>query len=88
LEIHFVTDSFPAFASIQTFSKLSGMSRGKIYVELANGNLKAVKHGDRTLIDVAKGLEFIAKLPRAEFGARRGMKPCGRRTGRTADAVA
>ena len=46
----------PAYASVQRWCDLSGMGRSYTYYELAAGNLRAVKMGAKTLIDVAHGL--------------------------------
>ena len=62
-----VDAAYPAFATIDRWGDLSGMSRRKTYDEIARGNLRAVKNGKRTLIDVPHGLAFMRGLPPAEF---------------------
>jgi len=49
--------------------KISGVGRTATYVALAAGELKAVKLGRATLIDVRHGLTWLASLPPAEFRA-------------------
>lgn len=49
--------------------RISGLSRTKIYKELAAGHLEAVKHGNRTLILVESIRARLASLPRATFRA-------------------
>jgi excisionase family DNA binding protein len=53
----------PAFASITDWCALSGLSRRTTYDCLRNGRLRAVKQGNRTLIDVKHGLKYIQSLP-------------------------
>ena len=45
----------------------SGMSRSALYRELANGNLRAVKAGSRTLLLVESIRAYLASLPAATF---------------------
>ena len=45
----------------------SGMSRSAVYRELANGNLRAVKSGSRTLVLVESIRSYLASLPAATF---------------------
>ncbi len=45
----------------------SGMSRSAVYRELANGNLRAVKAGSRTLVLVESIRAYLASLPAATF---------------------
>ncbi len=49
------------------------MSRSAAYRALAQGHLKAVKMGSRTLIDVPQGLAWLDGLPAATFRAGRGQ---------------
>lgn len=53
----------PAFATINDWCRLSGMSRRVTYEELAAGNLRAVKRGKTTLIDAQHGLAYLRSLP-------------------------
>ncbi len=46
---------------------LSGMSRSAVYRELAEGNLRAVKQGTRTLVLVESIRTYLASLPAATF---------------------
>ena len=53
----------PKFATIEMWTVMSGMTRRHTYNELGLGNLRAVKLGKRTLIDVEAGLAWIACCP-------------------------
>lgn len=58
----------PKYAPIKPdWCAISGMSRRKTYEELGNGNLKAIKVGTRTLIDVEAGLAWLRTLPAAQI---------------------
>jgi hypothetical protein len=57
----------PKYAPIPNWCDLSGMSRSSTYEKLGNGNLKAIKVGTRTLIDVEHGLNWLASMPAAEI---------------------
>ena len=59
----------PQFASIDDWTKLSGVKRSTTYNLLAEGKLTARKLGGRTLIDVTAGLAFLASLPVAKINA-------------------
>jgi hypothetical protein len=62
-------DEFPSpqFATINTWTKISGLTRRAVYRHLASGNLRAVKLGKRTLIDVEFGLAWIRSQPLAKI---------------------
>jgi hypothetical protein len=47
----------------------SGMSRSSTYNDLGRGNLRAIKMGARTLIDVEYGDSFLNSLPAAKIRA-------------------
>ncbi len=58
------TESVPVqYESIAAWSKRSGMAVGSIYQRLKSGELRGVKLGRRTLIDVQRGLEWLASDP-------------------------
>jgi hypothetical protein len=59
----------PKFASIPHWCALTGMSRTGTYNALGRGDLRAVKCGYRTLIDVEAGLAWLRSLPTAEVSA-------------------
>jgi hypothetical protein len=56
----------PKFATITDWSVLTGMGRSLVYEALARGDLRAVKLGKRTLIDVDHGLAWMRSLPIAK----------------------
>lgn len=62
------TPLMPRYATIQTWCAISGQSRTRAYAALATGDLRAVKDGRRTLIDVDAGLERMRNLPAAKIG--------------------
>jgi hypothetical protein len=66
----------PRYAPISDWCFISGMSRSTTYEALGRGDLKAIKLGVRTLIDVEAGLEWLGSLPAADIrpGHRRGSK--------------
>lgn len=57
--------SYPAYAPIPDWRVLSGMGRSATYEALGRGDLRAIKLGTRTLIDVAHGLAWLGSLPAA-----------------------
>ena len=60
-----MTEPSPVYAPIPRWCAISGMGRTRVYEELAKGNLRAVKLGSRTLIDVEAGLAWLRSLPPA-----------------------
>lgn len=68
------TQTHPAYATVPDWCALSGMSRSGTYEALGRGDLRAIKLGARTLIDVQHGLGWLASLPIATVrphGARK-----------------
>jgi hypothetical protein len=61
----------PAFCTIDNWLFMSGMGRRSTYAELGRGNLKAVKIGARTLIDVEFGMAWLRSRPAAVIRAPR-----------------
>ena len=59
----------PKFGTIDTWMQISGMGRRTTYDELGRGNLKAVKAGTRTLVNIEAGLAWLAALPPAQIRA-------------------
>lgn len=57
----------PKFCTIEHWLAMSGMGRRSTYEALARGDLRAVKAGSRTLIDVENGLAWINSLPPARI---------------------
>ena len=57
----------PKYATIPDWCQISGLGRTVTYEWLARKILRAVKAGNRTLIDVPHGLEDMAGLPEAEI---------------------
>ena len=64
------TSLLPARATITAWCALSGMGRSTTYEALGRGDLRAVKLGSRTLIDVSHGLAWLDTLPPATVGHR------------------
>jgi hypothetical protein len=51
------------------------MSRSCAYEALGRGDLRAIKLGTRTLIDVDHGLAWLASMPAAEIATGRNRRP-------------
>lgn len=56
----------PKFAPIPQWCAISGMSRTATYNALGRADLKAIKIGSRTLLDVDAGLAWLRSLPAAQ----------------------
>ena len=66
------TAAAPKYATITRWcDEISGMSRTVTYEELGRGNLRAIKVGARTLVDVEHGLAWLASRPAAQIAAPR-----------------
>jgi hypothetical protein len=61
----------PKFVSICDWQKISGMSRRVSYEKLGTGELRAIKIGSRTLIDVEFGMAWLRSRPAAVIRAPR-----------------
>lgn len=59
----------PKYATIPDWTKLTGQSRTSTYLDIGRGNLRAIKLGKRTLIDVEHGLAYLARMPAATIAA-------------------
>ena len=59
----------PKFAPLPQWCALSGVSRTATYNALGRGDLKAIKVGARTLIDVESGLAWLRSMPAAQIRA-------------------
>lgn len=59
----------PKFATIPDWCAISGMKRTGVYEAVSRGQLRAVKLGNRTLIDVEPGLAWLDSLPAADIRA-------------------
>ena len=66
--------SFPAFVTLPNWCALSGMGRSSTYEALGRADLRAVKLGTRTLIDVAHGLAWLDSLPAAKVRPHGGKR--------------
>ena len=47
------------FETIPAWEKRTGMKSGATYAHLADGKLRAIKIGRRTMIDVLHGLDYL-----------------------------
>ena len=54
------------YEPIAKFVARSGISRPVVYREIAKGNLRAIKLGKSTLIDVPAALAWMKTLPAAD----------------------
>ena len=59
-------------AGINETGRLTGFSRSELYRLLADGKLRAVKSGSRTLILMESVRQYLASLPAATFRVPRG----------------
>jgi hypothetical protein len=53
----------PKFAPLPSWMEMSGMKRSGCYNAISRGDLKAIKLGNRTLIDIEAGLTGLRSLP-------------------------
>ena len=60
----------PLFASVQDLTQIIGLGRSNIYEMLARGDLRAIKIGKRTLVDVTAARQFMAAQPAAVFTSK------------------
>jgi hypothetical protein len=61
----------PRYASIPQWCGISGMGRTRTYEEAGRGNLRIIKVGGRSLVDVPHGLAWLDSLPEAKIGTSR-----------------
>ena len=59
----------PLAYEIREAQRVSGLSRSAIYRLLAEGRLRAKKHGGRTLVLASSIDEYLNSLPEATFRA-------------------
>ena len=57
----------PRYAPIQQWCALSGMGRTRTYEEAGNGNIRIIKVGRKSLVDVPHGLAWLDMLPEAKL---------------------
>ena len=55
--------SYVKYAKLPDWYRISGMRQTATYDALARGDLKAIKLGGKTLIDVEHGLSWLASQP-------------------------
>jgi hypothetical protein len=60
----------PRYASIPHWCGISGMGRTRTYEEAGKGNLRIIKVGGRSLVDVPHGLAWLDSLPEAKITLR------------------
>jgi hypothetical protein len=58
---------FPAYAPIDKWVEISGVSRSRTYELMASKDIIAKKLHARVLIDVHAGLQFLNSLPTAQI---------------------
>jgi hypothetical protein len=64
----------PKFGTIDVWMALTGISRRMTYEYLGRGDLKAVKVGTRTLINIEKGLAWLEAQPAAQIRPQKPRK--------------
>jgi hypothetical protein len=62
----------PRYATVEVWMALSFMTRTATNAALDRGDLRAIKVGNRKLIDVRRGLEWLGSLPEAHSPPRAG----------------
>ena len=65
MEHTLAASSKPRFVSIETWCTIAGISRRQTYDRIAEGKLRAVKDGTKTLIDMESGERYLAARPEA-----------------------
>ncbi|WP_428490114.1 hypothetical protein [Rhodopila sp.] len=65
----------PKFMTIDGFTEWSGLGRTRIYYLLGGGDLKAIKVGRRTLIDMEHATEWLSSRPAADIRTVRRATP-------------
>ena len=65
----------PKYCSITRWCDMTGMGRRTVYEKLGTGELRAVKLGAKTMIDVEPGLSWLRSLPPAVIRAPRVNAP-------------
>ena len=66
-----IDESGPEFARIPYTTARYAISRSGLYREAALGNIRLVKLGHATLVDLASVRAFMARLPAAKLRARK-----------------
>jgi hypothetical protein len=59
--------AIPRYAPIPRAIEITGLGRSSIYKFAAQGKLRLVKAGGRTLVDMDHAMQWMATLPRAEI---------------------
>ncbi len=57
----------PKYATIKKWCEMTGMSKSGTYNALAAGLMRAIKLGNKSLVDVEHGLAWLAAQPAATF---------------------
>jgi hypothetical protein len=68
-------DSSPRYISLKSAVKRYETSRSTLYLHIRQGHFRAIKHGGRTLIDVASADRFFDGLPEVKLGRVRRANP-------------
>lgn len=61
----------PKYTPVAGWCDLTGTGRSWTYEALGRGDLRAIKLGKKTLIDVDHGLAYLASMPEAKITTRR-----------------
>jgi excisionase family DNA binding protein len=68
---HYENSSPPQFVTVREAMRMVPTGHSKFYELLAEGKMRAVKHGRRTLIEVASIRRYLEALPSAKFARPR-----------------
>jgi hypothetical protein len=61
--------AWPAFATLERWIELSGVSRSRCYELMTSGDLICRKLNNRVLVDVHAGLAFLDSLPQPDINS-------------------
>jgi hypothetical protein len=75
MRVDVMSNITPRYAPILDWCTISGMGRSATYEALGRGDLRAIKLGVKTLVDVEAGLAWLGSMPAAKITPRRKRQP-------------
>jgi hypothetical protein len=58
------------FLDLKSTARRYGTSKSTLYLHIARGDIRAIKHGGRTLVDCASADRFFDALPEVRLSKR------------------
>jgi excisionase family DNA binding protein len=58
----------PRYLCLKDAARRYGTSKSTLYLHIARGSIRAIKHGGRTLVDVASADAYFDNLPLVKLG--------------------